>query len=47
MKGYEFCVFLTQINSRTMDSLEEQLFAAVSRGDTNCVNCLLAQGRWI
>lgn len=27
-----------------MDSLEEQLFAAVSRGDTNCVNCLLAQG---
>lgn len=27
-----------------MDSLEEQLFAAVSRGDANCVNCLLAQG---
>ncbi|PSN57585.1 hypothetical protein C0J52_00531 [Blattella germanica] len=27
-----------------MDSMEEQLSAAVSRGDSNCVNCLLAQG---
>jgi hypothetical protein len=38
-------MLLTQDDYWTMDSLEEQLFAAVLRGDANCVNCLLTQGK--
>ncbi|KAJ9584677.1 hypothetical protein L9F63_020980, partial [Diploptera punctata] len=34
---------MLQVYEYIMDSLEEQLFAAVSRGDINYVNCLLAQ----